>query len=178
MRLEPDGEPVRTPRLDLVTVTAPFVAAVTAGESGIAEAEIGAPMDRWLMRDPSHLVQLRLAAEAAAAAGFAGFARVVVLLGPPRRAIGSIGFHGPPDDRGRLEIGCRIQPAYRGRGYAAEALTAMLEWATARYGVTRFLLAVPSRRTMPDLVPVEVEPRRSERPGSDIPGLAAMMEWD
>jgi GNAT superfamily N-acetyltransferase len=175
---ERSGEPVRTGRLELVTVTAPLVAAVTAGEPGIATAELGARVGRWMATDPSHLVQLRLAAVAAAAEGFAGFARVVVLVGPPRRAIGTIGFHGPPDDRGRLELGCRIHPAYRGHGYAAEALTAMLDWATARYGVTRFLLAVPSRRTTPDLVPVDVEPRRGDGRGSDILGLAALMEWD
>lgn len=178
MPLESRGEPVRTGRLELVAVTAPFVAAVTAGESAIATAEIGARVGSWMATDPSHIVQLRLAADAAAAEGFAGLARVVVLVGPPRRAIGSIGFHGPPDDRGRLELGCRIHPAYRGRGYAAEALTAMLDWATERYGVTRFLLAVPSRRTTPDLVPVDIEPRRGDGRGSDTLGLAALVERD
>jgi hypothetical protein len=60
--------------------------------------------------------------------------------------IGTIGFHGPPDERGRLEVSCRIDPAQRSRGYAAEALSALLDWTTARYGVNRFLVALPTRR--------------------------------
>jgi len=173
-----DVELVRTHRLELAALTAPFADALVAGDLGAAAAELRASVGRWHATDPSHLVQLRLAAEAAAAVGFDGFARVVVLAGPPRRAIGSIGFHGPPDDRGRLELGCRIHPAHRGRGYGVEAATALIDWATARFGITRFLLAVPSRRAAHGLVPIEIETDRGDRRGAGIHGLAAMVEWE
>ena len=45
---------------------------------------------------------------------------------------------------GRLEVGCRILSAYRGRGYTGEAMAAMFEWAATRLGITRFLVAVSS----------------------------------
>jgi GNAT superfamily N-acetyltransferase len=131
---------------------------------------------RWLVTDPSHLVQLRLAGQAAAAAGFPGTGRVIVLSGAHRRAIGSIGFHGPPDDAGRMEVACRIHPAYRGQGYGAEAMAALLDWATERFGITRFLLAVPSYREAPNLAPIDVGGRETERPDQAIRGLASLLE--
>jgi GNAT acetyltransferase-like protein len=90
--------------------------------------------------------------------------------------IGSIGFHGPPDDHGRLEVGCRIHPAHRGRGYGAEATTGLLDWATARFGVTRFLLAVPSRREGPDQIPILIAPRPMGRRVEDVDALAELLE--
>jgi RimJ/RimL family protein N-acetyltransferase len=179
MRLEPDVEPVRTRRLELVTLTASLADAITAGDVGTAAGELGAEVGRWLTADPSHVVQLRLAGQAAAAAGFAGLARAIVLRrGAHRQAIGSIGFHGPPDEAGRLEVSCRIHPAHRGRGYGAEATTGLLDWATARFGITRFLLAVPSRREAANVVPIEIASRRSGGPDQEIDALADMLEGD
>jgi RimJ/RimL family protein N-acetyltransferase len=43
--------------------------------------------------------------------------------------IGGIGFHAPPDELGELSVGFGIVPAARRRGYAAEALRALLTWA-------------------------------------------------
>lgn len=178
MRGRADEPPVRTARLELVPVSAPFMGALTAGDRATATAELGATVGTWLVADPSHLVQLRLAAEAAAAVGFDGFARVVVLAGSPRRAIGSIGFHGPPDDRDRLELGCRIHPAHRGRGYGVEAATALIDWATARFGITRFLLAVPSRRVVSDLAPIEIVADRTDHRGATLDDLAVLLRWE
>jgi RimJ/RimL family protein N-acetyltransferase len=42
-----------------------------------------------------------------------------------RLAIGGIGFKGPPD-AGAVEIGYGLVPTARGRGYAAEALVALM----------------------------------------------------
>lgn len=46
-------------------------------------------------------------------------------------AIGGVGFHGVPDDRGQVTIGYGLIPAMRGKGYASEALRALLELARA-----------------------------------------------
>jgi RimJ/RimL family protein N-acetyltransferase len=46
--------------------------------------------------------------------------------------IGDIGFHAPPDELGEVSIGFGIVPAARRRGYAAEALRAVLDWALRR----------------------------------------------
>ncbi|MGW0766785.1 GNAT family N-acetyltransferase [Streptomyces sp. NPDC002676] len=48
------------------------------------------------------------------------------------RAVGGMGFHGVPDEHGRVEIGYDLAEAARGNGYATEALRALSEWALAR----------------------------------------------
>ena len=60
-----------------------------------------------------------------------------------REVIGSISFHGAPDNEGMIEIGLGIEPAFQGKGYAKEALQAMWRWAvgfpevkTLRYTVS------------------------------------------
>ncbi|MEU0008371.1 GNAT family N-acetyltransferase [Streptomyces sp. NPDC006314] len=51
------------------------------------------------------------------------------------RAIGGIGFHGAPDEEGRVEIGYDLVEGARGQGYATEALRTLTEWALAREDV-------------------------------------------
>jgi RimJ/RimL family protein N-acetyltransferase len=138
-------EIIRTARLELVPLDASFVDALKRGDRRAAEREIGARVSRWLVIDPAHFVQLRLAQLAADAIGMAGIGRAIVLVPATgrRRVIGSIGFHGPPDDRGRLELGCVIDPVDQRQGYAAEAMTALVEWAAHRHGITRFVVAIP-----------------------------------
>ena len=50
-------------------------------------------------------------------------------------AIGGIGFHGPPDEAGRVEIGYNIIPAYEGQGYATEMARRVIEWAFQMPGI-------------------------------------------
>ena len=74
-----------------------------------------------------------------------GRAMVLTEADGTRRVIGTIGFHGPPDDQGRLEIGYSVQSSYRRQGFAREAVRAMLDWAAtdttspflARFATTR-----------------------------------------
>ncbi|HEY7419831.1 MAG TPA: GNAT family N-acetyltransferase [Ktedonobacteraceae bacterium] len=50
-------------------------------------------------------------------------------------AIGGIGFHGPPDEAGRVEIGYNIIPAYEGQGYATEMVRRVIDWAFQTLGI-------------------------------------------
>ncbi len=45
--------------------------------------------------------------------------------------VGGIGFHGPPDDDGRVEIGYGIVPSRRRNGYATQALVLLIDQANA-----------------------------------------------
>ncbi|MDF9810843.1 GNAT family N-acetyltransferase [Streptomyces sp. SPB162] len=47
-------------------------------------------------------------------------------------AIGGVGFHGPADANGGVTIGYGLVPSARGKGYASEALRALLLFARAR----------------------------------------------
>jgi [ribosomal protein S5]-alanine N-acetyltransferase len=60
------------------------------------------------------------------------FGHYQVLLREQDLVIGDIGFHAPPDDLGEVSIGFGIVPVARQRGYAREALTALLDWALRR----------------------------------------------
>ncbi|KAM3435654.1 hypothetical protein NHJ13734_005461 [Beauveria thailandica] len=53
--------------------------------------------------------------------------------------VGRAGFHGPPDQRGMVEVGYSIDPAWRRRGHAQAALRIMLDVAAgdARVRVVR-----------------------------------------
>jgi RimJ/RimL family protein N-acetyltransferase len=46
--------------------------------------------------------------------------------------IGDIGFHGPPTQGGAVTVGYGLAPGARGRGYATEALKAVVAWALAQ----------------------------------------------
>lgn len=51
-----------------------------------------------------------------------------------KQLIGDIGFGGPPDRDGVLEMGYSIVPEYRNRGYGSEAAAALVAWAFAQPG--------------------------------------------
>jgi RimJ/RimL family protein N-acetyltransferase len=50
-------------------------------------------------------------------------------------AVGSVSFHGAPDERGMIEIGIGIAAPERGQGFASEAITGMWDWAAHQPGV-------------------------------------------
>ena len=56
--------------------------------------------------------------------------------------IGSIGFHGPPDSKGRLEVGYSVDPNFRRQGYAREAVEALFDWAYREHGIDRFVASI------------------------------------
>ena len=64
------------------------------------------------------------------------------------RAVGALGFHGPPDEDARVEIGYDLAESARGNGYATEALRALAGWALAREDV-RSLFATVERANVP-----------------------------
>ncbi|MFB6959137.1 GNAT family N-acetyltransferase [Streptomyces sp. NPDC056309] len=63
-------------------------------------------------------------------------------------AVGGMGFHGVPDEEGRVEVGYDLAVSARGHGYATEALRALSGWALARDDV-RLLVATVDRANLP-----------------------------
>jgi ribosomal-protein-alanine N-acetyltransferase len=61
----------------------------------------------------------------------------LILLPAERSLIGDVGFKGPPDEHGVVEIGYSVLPAYQRCGYAGEAARALIEWAFVQQGVRR-----------------------------------------
>jgi ribosomal-protein-alanine N-acetyltransferase len=56
--------------------------------------------------------------------------------------VAELGFKGPPDRNGDVEIGYGTMPGHRGSGYMTEAVSAMLVWALSREGVRGVLAEV------------------------------------
>ena len=57
--------------------------------------------------------------------------------------IGDCGFHGPPLDVGRAEIGYMILPPYRRHGYATEAVQGLVGWARTQGETVVFASVAP-----------------------------------
>ncbi|MFD4571769.1 GNAT family N-acetyltransferase [Streptomyces sp. NPDC058417] len=63
------------------------------------------------------------------------------------RAVGSVSFHGVPDEEGRTEIGYDLVPAARGHGHATAAVTALTDWALSRDDVRAVCATVEEANT-------------------------------
>jgi RimJ/RimL family protein N-acetyltransferase len=141
---DPPVETIRTPRLELVSMTIPVMRALQASDIETASREAGAIVPPGLPEDLVDFLRHRLAQLDAEPSIRQWLGRLMILTDETgqRRAIGTIGFHGPPDDEGRLEVGYRVEAPYRRRGYAREAVQALFDWAASAHGVHRFVASV------------------------------------
>ena len=80
-----------------------------------------------------------LPVQAAAAPGDERFGVWVMLERETGTIVGDVGFMGPPQVDGSLELGYSVIPDRRRRGYATEAAQAIVGWALRQPGVTTAL---------------------------------------
>lgn len=122
----------------------PFMRALVDRDRAAAEREIGATIPEDLPDQLERFVRYRLAQLDADPTILRWLARAMVLAdgAGARKVIGTIGFHGAPDEQGRLEVGYRIEPEYRRQGYTREAVRGMFDWASREHGVRRFIASV------------------------------------
>lgn len=134
---------IRTQRLELISMSAPYMEALIAGSTAPTD-DIDAVMPRALAEGLEDFIRYRLAQLAADPSILEWLGRAMVWTDPEgtRRVVGIIGFHGPPDSQSRLEIGYRVDTGHRRRGYAREAVRAMFDWAAAEHGIRRFIASV------------------------------------
>ena len=139
-----DVPPIRTARFELVSMSLPFMRFLLARDLDSAEAEIGASVPAELPDQLDGFLQFRIAdlEVDAAAQPWLGRAIVLVQADGTRRIIGSAGFHSPPDANGRVEVGYRIEPAYRRQGIASEVVRALFDWSAREHGVAKFRASV------------------------------------
>ena len=135
--------PIRTERLRLVSMSVPYMEALVARDLAAAEQAIGARVPAWLPEQLEHFLQYRLGQLAVDPSIRRWLGRSMILDdGSGPRVVGTIGFHGPPDAEGRLEVGYSVDPVYRRRGLAREAVKAMVDWAFTQHGVRRFIASI------------------------------------
>jgi RimJ/RimL family protein N-acetyltransferase len=137
--------PILTERLSLESMSANYLKALLLEDVDAATRDIGAITPLWLAKEMKHFALYRLGQLTAdpSLRQWLGRGMVFVDSDGQRRVIGSIGFHGPPDEKeGWLEIGYSVDPPYRRRGFAREAAEAMYDWAYRTHGITKFVASV------------------------------------
>jgi RimJ/RimL family protein N-acetyltransferase len=144
--------PIPTPRFELVSMSMRFMRLLLARDLHGAESEIGAIVPENLPDTLDNFLQFRIADLEVDPAAQPWLGRAVVLTEPDgtRRIIGSAGFHAPPDEDGRVEVGYRVEPEFRRQGVATEVVRALFDWAASEHGVQRFRASV-SPLNMPSL---------------------------
>jgi RimJ/RimL family protein N-acetyltransferase len=137
---------IHGPRLDLILLSPGMMRSLLAADWAAVEPLLGArvPDDwrsadwRWLRDRPSQ--------SEADPAMIPWFPRAMLLREGAERpetiVVGHAGFHGPPDEEGRVEMGYTVIAEHRRRGYAEEAIRALMGWALSEQGVTRFRASV------------------------------------
>jgi ribosomal-protein-alanine N-acetyltransferase len=136
--------PIHTDRLELVSMTVPFMEALVAGDLAAAGREVDAVVPPWLPGQLEHFLEYRLAQLAGDPTLRPWLGRALILVDEAghRRVVGTVGFHGPPDDHRRLEVGYSVDPAFRRQGLAREAVRAMFDWAAEEHGVRKFIASI------------------------------------
>ena len=142
------SDAITSARLVLVSMSADFVGALVAGDREEAQrlAGITIPGD-WPDEHDEGFLRLRLRQMRDDPELEQWLVRALVLPERGRPMIGHAGFHGKPGTNAlrkpeAVEIGYTIFEPYRGRGYATEAVAALLEWARTQRGVERFVASV------------------------------------
>ena len=124
-------------RLHLPLLTASRQERMLDGDFASVESEIGVRLPNWWLAEHEGLIRFRLGQIKENPGAEPWLLRAIALRpgapGTPGAelpaAIGLINFHGPPDDRGFVEVGYELRPEHRGRGYAREAVRALFDWA-------------------------------------------------
>jgi RimJ/RimL family protein N-acetyltransferase len=164
---------VSSERLDLVPMSLEFMEALLGGDRESAQRKVGyrIPAD-WPEGIQSGL-RFRVAIARELPETLPLLLRAMVLREDSDVVVGRLGFHGPADEDGMLEVGYEVFPAYRRQGYAREAVVAMFRWAQRDPAVRRFRASVspanqPSRLLVTGLGFVEVRSQWDEEVGKEV----------
>jgi len=139
--------PIPTPRLDLVAMTPAFLEASLAGDLARASELLGAVLPpEW--PDAAGIFRMRLAQLRADPATQPWLTRALVLR-DESRMVGHAGFHTLPGEPyledwapGGVELGYTVFASDRRRGFAREAVAALLAWAEREHGIERFVVSI------------------------------------
>ena len=143
--------------LHLVPLSVDAMRALVAGELDAASEELGIRATPFLV-DHAWLWDIRLAQVAQDPAALAWIARAATL--PDGTVVGLVGFHGPPDERGMVEVAYGVDPAFRRQGYARALLALALDWAASvpEVSVVRASISPSNQASLATLRPFGFDP--------------------
>jgi [ribosomal protein S5]-alanine N-acetyltransferase len=145
---------ISSERLDLILLSPHVMEALVEGRRTDVERELDASVPaNWPDEHDARFLRYRMRQLERAPATEPWLVRAVILREPVRTMIGHAGFHGQPGVNGKkdpeaVELGYTIFEPYRGRGFASEAVQALMDWARAEKEIRRFIASVS-----PDNVP-------------------------
>jgi RimJ/RimL family protein N-acetyltransferase len=111
----------------IAQLPAAAIDALAAGDLAGAEQAAGRRLSAYLVAPESRRTWRYRSAQLAADPSVAGWITGAVVDLDLDVVVGRAGFHGPPDERGMVEVGYAIDPAHRRGGYARAALVALLD---------------------------------------------------
>jgi RimJ/RimL family protein N-acetyltransferase len=127
-----DPAPIVTARLRLEPLQPGTIEALIAHDPKAAERAQGRALpDPFFESADEAFLAVQLGRMTSRPSARAWCARAIV-RDQDDAVIGHCGFHGPPEDVGRAEIGYTVLPPYRRQGFATEAAQGLVDWARAQ----------------------------------------------
>jgi ribosomal-protein-alanine N-acetyltransferase len=120
-----------TPRVRIAHLSPEALAALARGELTAAIALTGLPLTPYAVSDQQIGVWRRRATQVLEQPADQPWVTGAVVDQDTGEVVGAAGFHAAPDADGMVEVGYRIDPDFRRRGYARAVLLLMIERATA-----------------------------------------------
>ena len=139
---------IESERLELVSMSPDFIAAVLEERRGDAESLAGLRLpEGWPDAHDRRFLSFRLRQMRERPELEEWFVYAVVLPDGERPLIGHAGFHGPPGTNAvkaadAVEVGYTIFEPYRRQGYATEGARTLIDWASREHGVHRVIASV------------------------------------
>lgn len=143
---------ITTPRLGLKSMTMPFLQACLKGSFETAEEQSGLKLSQaW--HDELWLARLRYD-QALEDEAMIAWLPLVIYERESDTMVGHLNFHTPPNPdylqtiaADAIEFGYHIFPDYRRRGYALEAIQALIAWLKQQAGISTVVLSILPENT-------------------------------
>lgn len=143
---------ISTPRLGLTSMDMQFLEACLAGSFETAEGHSGLKLPQaW--RDDLWLARLRYN-QALEDEGRIAWLPMAIYEQESNTMVGHLNFHSPPNPDylqsiapDAIELGYEIFPDYRQRGYAFEAIQAVIAWLKQQDGISTVVLSILPENT-------------------------------
>jgi [ribosomal protein S5]-alanine N-acetyltransferase len=161
---------IETARLRLLPCTEEIAHMAVANRAALdRRLDVQVPPE-WPTADLRDLLPL-YAAQLAADPGCFGWGVWLMIERTSHTLIGDIGFKGPPDEHGLIEIGYGVLPTFQRRGYATEAAQGLINWARTQPQVRRVIAECLADNTPSIRVLERLGMRR-------LPPETEMLKWE